>query len=73
MADADQHRDAGKPGCVDESVPVAKAVSAEHRADRQVDVAGDDDDRLADREDRQDRRVEQQVLDALRGQEPRVG
>src|SRR5262245_7145611 len=46
---------------------------SQHRSDRQVDVAGDDDDRLPDRGDGEDRGPEQQVLDALRGQEAWVG
>jgi hypothetical protein len=47
-------------------------ADAEHRADRQVDVAGDHHDRLPGRHHRQDRGVEQVVADALAGQEPRV-
>ena len=46
---------------------------AEHRADREVDVAGDDDDRLADREQRDDRDVEQDVAQVLRVEEARLG
>ena len=44
----------------------------ERRADRQVDVAGDDDQRLADGDQDQDGGVQQQVLDALLGQERAV-
>src|SRR6478735_8741436 len=46
---------------------------AHHRSDREVDVPGDHHGGLADREQYQDRGVEQQVLDALVGQEERVG
>ena len=37
---------------------------AEHRADRQVDVAGDDDHRLADAEQGDERGAGEQLLDA---------
>ena len=42
---------------------------AEHRADREVDVARDDHDRLADREQRDDRRAREQLLQARRADE----
>jgi hypothetical protein len=42
---------------------------AHDRADREIDIAGDDDDGLADREHHQDGGVQQQVLDALPVQE----
>ena len=46
---------------------------AEDRADAEVDVARDDDDRLADREQRHDRDVEQDVAQVLRVEEARLG
>src|SRR4051794_8675211 len=45
---------------------------AEHRADREVDVARDHDDRLADRQQRDDRDIEQDVADVLGVEEARV-
>ena len=42
---------------------------AEHRPDREVDVAGDDHDRLADREERDDRRTREQLLHARGAEE----
>ena len=53
------------PGMVDEQPAGEVGREAEDRADREVDVAGDDHDRLADREEQQDRRREQQVAQAV--------
>src|SRR4051794_36592018 len=70
--------DAGGEGDGDRDVVVGEEhagrerADPEHRADGQVDVARDDDDRLADREQRDDRDVEQDVADVLRVEEARV-
>ena len=58
----DDDRDAGQ---VDEQPTGQVGGQAEDRADRQVDVAGDDDDRLADGDEHEDRRREQQVAPAV--------
>ncbi len=42
---------------------------AEHRPDREVDVARNDDDRLADREQGDDRRARKNLLDVRRAEE----
>ena len=44
--------------------------NAEHRPDREVDVACDDDDSLADREERDDGRGGQHLLDVREAEEP---
>jgi hypothetical protein len=41
----------------------------DHRTDRQVDAAGDDDEGLADRNDRPERRLTQQIDDVVGGHE----
>ena len=45
---------------------------AQHRADRQVDVAREDDHRLAEREQREDRRVDEDELDVREVEEARL-
>ena len=45
---------------------------AEHGADRQVDVPGDDDHRLAEREEREDRPVAEDDVDLRAAEEPRL-
>lgn len=74
QAEADAEQDGEGDG--DYRVPAALEVGAggegadaEGGADGQVDVAGDDDQGLAGGDQHQDGRVEQQVLDALLGQE----
>ena len=49
------------PGVAGEQVAGHEGGEADDRADRQVDVARDDHERLADGEDREDRRVEREV------------
>ena len=48
------------------------ADEARDRADRQIDAAGDDDEGLADREDRDHSALAQQIGDVVRGPERRV-
>ena len=62
----------GMPGCAGEQVTRQEGPEPEHRADRQVDVAGDDDERLADGEDREDRGVEGQVAQRVGLDEARL-
>lgn len=54
-------------------VPCSEGRDAQHRSDRQVDVAGDHDDGLADSYQHEDGGVEHQVLDALLGEKLSVG
>ena len=56
----------GRPGWLGEQVAGEVGAEAEDRADRQVDVAGDDDERLADGEQREDRGVEREVAQRAR-------
>ena len=62
----------GRPGWSLQQRADGEGAQPEHRADRQVDVAGDHHDGLADRQYGQDRGAEQDVADALAGQEARV-
>src|SRR5690606_23197434 len=77
QAEADAEQD--RQGHAGDRVPAALEVDpggeggdAEGRADRQVDVAGDDHQRLAGGDQDQDGGVQEQVLDALLGQERAV-
>ena len=76
-ADADEERDhdrgrARDPVQVAEHRPRRVGGQAEHGADRQVDVPRDDDHRLAEREQGQDRPVAEDDVDLLAAEEPRL-
>src|SRR3954454_2205584 len=58
---------------LDQQRPRRVGGQTQHRADREVDVAGDDHDGLAGGEDGDDRGREEQVAEVLRRQEARVG
>jgi hypothetical protein len=55
-----------------EQVAGHEGGEAEDRADRQVDVARDDDERLAGGQDREDRRVQREVAQGVGLDEPRL-
>lgn len=71
-ADAEQHREEHRDDGVSAALQIGayrEGADAERGADRQVDVPGDHHQRLAGGDQHQDGRVQQQVLDALFGQE----
>src|SRR3954469_14210706 len=71
--DAEQHDDNDRHARVrGQEVAGHEGGEPEHRADRQVDVAGDDDERLAGGEDREDRRVQREVAQRVGVDEPRL-
>ena len=61
-----------RPGCSESRSPARNALSPRTEPDRQVDVARDDHERLADREDREDRRVEREVAQRVGLDEARL-
>src|SRR6476469_1251868 len=70
--DAGEHHHDDRKILVDEEeLPGQVGGQAHDRPDRQVDVAGDHEQRLPDREQRDDRGVQEQVVDPLPGQEGR--
>src|SRR3954468_9503119 len=60
------------PRVLGEQVTGQEGGQAEHRALREVDVAGDDDQRLACGEDGEDRRVDREVAQRVRVDETRL-
>ena len=63
----DREPDRHSPAC--SSSAIDHAGEADDRADREVDAGGDDDEGLADREDRDHRALAQQVGDVVLGPE----
>ena len=66
------HRHDRQARVVDEEAAGEVGGERHHRADRQVDVAGDDHDALADGQQHQDRRVQQEVAPAVGAEEEAV-
>src|SRR3954470_18029267 len=67
-----EHQRQGHARMLGEQVAGQEGGEPDDRADRQVDVARDDHERLADREDREDRRVEREVAQRGGLQEARL-
>ena len=67
-----EHRDDRDVGLLDEQPAGQVGGQRHHRADGQVDVAGDDHDGLADGEQDQDRRVEQEVAPPVAAEQEAV-
>src|SRR4051795_6030186 len=67
-----EHERQRHAGVLGEQVAGEEGGEPDDRADRQVDVARDDHERLADGEDREDRRVEREVAQRRRLDEARL-
>src|SRR4051794_20731817 len=67
-----EHQRQRHAGVLGEQVAGEEGGEPDDRADRQVDVARDDHERLADGEDREDRRVEREVAQRRRLDEARL-
>src|SRR5215207_5113687 len=71
--DAEQEHDRQrKAGMLRQQVPGEVGAQPEHRADREVDVARDEHERLAGGEDREDRRVEREIAQRVGLDEARL-